>query len=919
MRVLSPKVVVHHLGIKSGARPVKQSQRMFRLELVSQIEVEVNKLIEAGFIREVKYPSCISNIVPVKKKNGQIRICVDFRDLNKACPKDDFPLPIIELMVDATIGHKAMSFMDGSSGYNQIRMSPKDEECITFQTPKGIYCYKVMPFGLKNAGATYQRAMQNIFDDMLHKRVECYIDDLVVKTKSRHYHLEDIRIVFKRLRKFDLKMNPLKCAFGVTSGKFLGFIVHHRGIEVDLAKIDAIQKMPQPKNLRELRSLQGNLAFIRSIKTYLLNPPMLGEPMLGKPLILYIAAQKRSLGALLAQENEEGKEQALYYLSQTLIGAELNYTPVEKICLALLYAIKKLRHYFEAYTIKLISRADPVKWSILFNQYEITYIPQKVVKGQTLANFLADHPLPVEWELSDEFLHKDILFIKEFPPWTMFFNGFARHNGAGAGVFLISLERQVLPFSFVLGETCSNNVAEYQALIVGLEMALEIKILQLGIYDDSKLIINQLLGSYEVKKEDLLSYHEYASSLLEKFDRVFLNHVLREENCKVDALANLAKTMTLGENESTKVYVCHRWVIPRLLDLQVNESHHTSVRVIEEEDWMQPLIEYLEHGKLPKDPRQKTDIKRRAPRFIFYKGTLFRHSFEGLFLRCLDKEEARQAMEEAHSGSCGAHQSGPKLHFPIKRMGYYWATMVKGCMNHAKRCQACQFHANYIHQPPEPLHPTVASWPFDAWGLDIVGRLPKSSKGQMYILAATDYFSKWAEAVPLKEVKKEIVVDFIKSYIIFRYDITKNIIIDNGTPFDNKLEKSLCEKFSFKQHKSLMYNAPANGLVEAFNKTLGNLLKKVVAKNKREWNERIGEALWAYRTTFRTATQATPYSLVYGVEAVLPLEQQIPLLRIAIQEGLTSEENAQLHLAELEALDEKILEAQQNWNAIKLD
>nr|XP_009783264.1 PREDICTED: uncharacterized protein LOC104231896 [Nicotiana sylvestris]XP_016508838.1 PREDICTED: uncharacterized protein LOC107826387 [Nicotiana tabacum] len=155
----------------------------------------------------------------------------------------------------------------------------------------------------------------------------------------------------------------------------------------------------------------------------------------------------------------------------------------------------------------------------------------------------------------------------------------------------------------------------------------------------------------------------------------------------------------------------------------------------------------------------------------------------------------------------------------------------------------------------------------------------------MYILAATDYFSKWVEAVPLKEVKKEAIVDFIKSYIIFRCGIPRYIITDNGAPFDNKLLKSLCEKFSFKQHKSLMYNAPANSLAEAFNKTLGNLLKKVVAKNKRDWHERL--------------------------EAVLSLEQQIPSLWKAIQEGLTSEENAQLRLAELEALNEKRLEEQQ--------
>ncbi|KAK4388287.1 hypothetical protein Sango_2435300 [Sesamum angolense] len=207
-------------------------------------------------------------------------------------------------------------------------------------------------------------------------------------------------------------------------------------------------------------------------------------------------------------------------------------------------------------------------------------------------------------------------------------------------------------------------------------------------------------------------------------------------------------------------------------------------------------------------------------------------------------------------------------------MGYYWPTMVKDCMDYARRCEACQFHSNLFHQPPEPLHPTVASWPFDAWGLDVVGPLTKSSGGHLYILAAKDYFSKWAEAVPLKEVKKENVADFIRTHIIYRYGVPRYIITDNGKPFCNSL-----------------------------------IDKLLVAKSKRDWHERIGEALWAYRTTVRTPTQATPYALVYGVEAVLPLEQQIPSLRITIQEGLTEEENAQIRLEELEALDEKRLEA----------
>ncbi|CAM8968425.1 unnamed protein product [Rhodiola kirilowii] len=245
-------------------------------------------------------------------------------------------------MIDATTGHEALSFMDCTAGYNQIHMAPEDQDATAFRTLKGIFCYKVMPFGLKNAGATYQRAMQKIFEDMMHKMVECYIDDVVVKSKARSDHVQDLRTVFERLRKCQLKMNPLKCAFGVTSGKFLGFVVTHRGIEIDQTKIKAIQEMPEPKSFEELRGLQGRLAYIRrfisnlagrcqafshlkkkdapfvwddkchkafdSIKKYLSTAPVLGAPTPGKPLILYVAAQEKSLGAMCAQETDERKE-----------------------------------------------------------------------------------------------------------------------------------------------------------------------------------------------------------------------------------------------------------------------------------------------------------------------------------------------------------------------------------------------------------------------------------------------------------------------------------------------------------------------------------------------------------------------------------------------------------------------------------
>ncbi|CAL8083348.1 unnamed protein product [Prunus armeniaca] len=472
-------------------------------------------------------------------------------------------------------------------------MSPKDEELTAFRTPKGIYCYKVMPFGLKNAGATYQRAMQKIFGDMLHKNVKCYVDDLVIKSKRREDHLKDLRMVFNRLRKYQLKMNPLKCAFGVTSGKFLGFIVKHRGIEVDQTKIKAIRGMPKPRNLHKLK---GRLAFIRrfisnlagrcqpfsrlmkkdvpfvwdeachnafeSIKKYLSSSPLLGAPIPGKPLILYIAAQERSIGALLAQENESHNEQALYYLSRTLTGPELNYTPIEKMCLALVFAIQKLRHYMQAFTVHLIALADPVryvmskpvltgrlaKWALLLNQYEIIYTPARAVKGQVVADFLADHPILADWEISDDLPDEQVFFANVSPTWMMFFDGSARKDGPGAGVVFLS-----------------PRETQYQALIMGLQMVVEMKISSLEVYGDSMLVINQLLTHYEVRKDDLIPYHQIVTQLLERFDFVTLEHVPRKDNQMADALANLAATLALTKDEAVNLPICQHWVVPLTL------------------------------------------------------------------------------------------------------------------------------------------------------------------------------------------------------------------------------------------------------------------------------------------------------------------------------------------------------------------
>ena len=206
-----------------------------------------------------KYPQWVANIVPVSKKDGKVQMCVDYRDLNRASPKDNFSLPHIDTLVDNTAKHSLFSFMDRFSSYNQIRMAPEDMEKTTFLTMWGTFCYKVMPFGLKNVGAMYQRAMVTMFHDMMHKEIEVYVDEMIAKSQGEDDDVVNLRKLFEQLKKFQLKLNPAKCTFGATSGKLLGFMVSKRGIEIDLDKVQAIQDLPLSRTQKEVRSFMGRL------------------------------------------------------------------------------------------------------------------------------------------------------------------------------------------------------------------------------------------------------------------------------------------------------------------------------------------------------------------------------------------------------------------------------------------------------------------------------------------------------------------------------------------------------------------------------------------------------------------------------------------------------------------------------------
>ena len=330
------EVVEHALDIRARSRPARQRLRRFDEEKRRAIGEEVQRLLAAGFIKEVSHPEWLANPVLVKKKNGKWRMCVDYTGLNKACPKVPFPLPRIDQIVDSTAGCETLSFLDAYSGYHQIRMKESDQLATSFITPFGMYCYVTMPFGLRNAGATYQRCMTQVFGDNIGRTVEAYVDDIVVKTRKAEGLIDDLRITFKCLREKGIKLNPEKCVFGVPRGMLLGFIVSERGIEANPEKVSAITSMGPIRDLKGVQRVMGCLAALSRfisrlgekglplyrllrkserfswtpeaeealdrLKSLLTNPPVLIPPAMDEVLLLYVTATTQVVSAAVVVE-----------------------------------------------------------------------------------------------------------------------------------------------------------------------------------------------------------------------------------------------------------------------------------------------------------------------------------------------------------------------------------------------------------------------------------------------------------------------------------------------------------------------------------------------------------------------------------------------------------------------------------------
>ncbi|XP_070668995.1 uncharacterized protein [Malus domestica] len=422
---------------------------------------------------------------------------------------------------------------------------------------------------------------------------------------------------------------------------------------------------------------EHQVAFTQ-IKVSLTNPPVLVPSRRGKPLKLYISAAEESIGCLIAQDNDAGREQAIFYLSRNLNPPEINYSAVEKLCLAMFFAASNLRHYMLPSVTQVIAQTDVIrymltrpivkgrigKWTMALSEFSLQYVPQKAVKGQALADFLAQHPSP--YGFGDTDVEIGMVETRD-NYWTMYFDGSSTSSSAGVGVVIQSPNHDRWYFSLKLDFDCTNNQAEYEALIIGLGLLHDLRATRALVLGDSELVINQLNGSFRCMSCTLAPNHMVASYLAESFDGITFEHVSRIHNTDADALAQIASGAQLLGGKLGREIPVLRQLYPALVNQQIfrrddvirtrvmslpsllDRQDTIEVCTIEAtpDDWRKPIMQYLDN------PNGKHSRKTRvhATNYVAYQNELYRKGEDELLLLCLGPQESARAIAEVHEGS----------------------------------------------------------------------------------------------------------------------------------------------------------------------------------------------------------------------------------------------------------------------------
>uniref|UniRef100_A0A3P8UAF7 Gypsy retrotransposon integrase-like protein 1 n=1 Tax=Amphiprion percula TaxID=161767 RepID=A0A3P8UAF7_AMPPE len=843
--------VKHHIKL-SDETPFKHRARPIHPQDIEAVRQHLRELLEAGVIRESESPFS-SPIVVVRKKNGDIRLCIDYRKLNMQTVKDAYPLPNLQESLSALSGSKWFSVLDLKSGYYQIEMNESDKEKTAFVTPIGFWEFNRMPQGVTNAPSTFQRLMEKSMGDLHLKEVLVYLDDLIIFSDSLEEHERRLLRVLNRLKEYGLKLSPEKCKFFQTSVKYLGHIVSERGVETDPDKILTLKSWPVPRNLKELKSFLGFAGYYRRfIKGYsaiakplneltrgyaptsksrkLSNPAMFhdtkmpfGErwstdcqiafetlikkltssPVLGfaDPKLQYILhtdASTTGLGAALYQE-QEGQLRVIAYASRGLSASKSRYPAHKLEFLALKWSVcEKFHDYLYGAHFVVVTDNNPLT-------YLLTSAKLDAASHRWLAA-LSTYTFKLQYRAGKQNLDADALS--------------RRPHSHPADV----------------------SVLKDWDLI-------------------NKFTEEHLIEPGEVEELDADIITAICHRCL----------VTSQPSSSAESPIALVESLSLSAKAIPDSYVSEDHhglpVVPSLSALDLKEKQRADPVIRE-------VIHQMETGeKVPPRVRQELPdlmlLLRELNRLELQEDILYRRRNDGgkMSFQLVLLEELRFMVFKSLHIDMG-HQ-GIERTLDLVRSRFFWPRMAAEIEARIKSCDRC-VRRKALPERSAPLINIKTTRPLELLCMDYLSLEPDQSNIKD-ILVFTDHFTKFAIAIPTTNQKAKTVAKCLWENFIVCYGIPERLHTDQGPDFESKLIKELCQLAGIIKTRTTPYHSRGNP-VERFNRTLLSMLGTLENKKKAKWKEHVKPLVHAYNCTRNDVTGFTPYELMFGRSPRLPVD-----------------------------------------------